>query len=139
MRDREQDGKIVVARDGETDYAFRMVEMPATIRNSAGIHCRPSASIVKALAGYPGVVEVITSDGTCDPRSIMALISLGLHTGTVITVRVEGPDEEDQCQRVVDLFETHYDFPHRDLGQDTQVILHDLGVEAPHPKRHPRP
>lgn len=105
-----------------------MVEMPATIQNSAGIHCRPSACIVKATAAYPGEITVIAPSGSCDPRSIMALIALGLEQGTQITIRVEGPDEEEQCRRLVELFETHFDFPMRNPGQDTQVILHDLGA-----------
>ncbi|MCZ7592953.1 MAG: HPr family phosphocarrier protein [Kiritimatiellae bacterium] len=106
-----------------------MVELPATIQNSAGIHCRPSACIVKALSGYPGQVTVISPAGECDPRSIMELIGLGLGAGSTILIRVEGPDEEEQCARLVELFETHYDFPHRNLGQDTQAILSDLGAK----------
>ncbi|HMP77642.1 MAG TPA: HPr family phosphocarrier protein [Kiritimatiellia bacterium] len=108
-----------------------MVELPAIIRNSAGIHCRPSACIVKATAGYPGQITVVAESGECDPRSIMALIALGLDEGSEITIRVEGPDEEDQCRRIVDLFETHYDFPHRHPGEDTQIILQDLGARPP--------
>ncbi|MCO5045851.1 MAG: HPr family phosphocarrier protein [Kiritimatiellae bacterium] len=109
-------------------YTELVVEMPAIIRNHAGIHCRPSACIVKAVANYPGTITVVAPDGDCDPRSIMGLIALCLEAGTQISVRVEGPDEEDQCKRLVELFETEYDFPQRNLGQDTQVILSDLGV-----------
>lgn len=58
----------------------------------------------------------------------MALIGLGLEEGTEIVVRVEGPDEEDQCRRLVELFETHFDFPHRHPGEDTQVILQEIGA-----------
>lgn len=109
-------------------YTLNVVELPAIIRNSAGIHCRPSACIVKATASYPGEITVTSPAGSCDPRSIMALIGLGLEPGTSITIRVEGPDEEEQCRRLVALFETHFDFPHRHPGEDTQVILHDLGA-----------
>ena len=59
----------------------------------------------------------------------MELIGLGLGAGSTILIRVEGPDEEEQCARLVELFETHYDFPHRNLGQDTQAILSDLGAK----------
>lgn len=110
--------------------------MPAIIRNSAGIHCRPSACIVKAASSYPGTITVIAPTGACDPRSIMALIGLGLEPGTPITIRVEGPDEEEQCRRFVELFETHFDFPQRHPGEDTQVILHNLGAR---PSQTPQP
>lgn len=102
------------------------MERTAVIRNEAGIHCRPSACIVKAALSYPGEITVIAPSGSCDPRSIIALISLGLEKGTEITIRVDGPDEEEQCLRLVELFETHYDFPPRRPGEDTQAILQDL-------------
>lgn len=103
-----------------------MVERTAIVRNSAGIHCRPSACIVKATSSYPGQITVCAPSGECDPRSIMALIALGLDSGTEISIRVEGPDEEDQCARLVELFETHFDFPHRHPGEDTQSLLRDI-------------
>ncbi len=103
-----------------------MVERKAIIRNSAGIHCRPSACIVKAASSYPGQIAVRTPSGSCDPRSIMALIAMGLDAGAEIVISVEGPDEEAQCGRLVELFETHFDFPHRHAGEDTQTLLRDM-------------
>ncbi len=117
-----------IARIARGFYTNDVVEQRAIIRNSAGIHCRPSACIVKAVASYPGQITILAPAGECDPRSIMALIGLGLDEGTEIVIRVEGPDEEEQCRRLVELFETHYDFPHRHPGEDTQVILRDLGA-----------
>ena len=108
-----------------------MVEMTATVRNSQGIHCRPSAAIVKAVTGYPGDIEVIAEGGRCDPRSIMGILALGLHEGATLTIRVEGPEEEFQCRRVVELFETHYDFPPRRDSESTQTILEDMGAQIP--------
>lgn len=110
-----------------------MVELAATIRNAHGIHCRPSAAIVKALTGYTGDVQVSTDGGSCDPRSIMGLLALCLHEGTPVTVRVEGPEEEAVARRVVELLEMHYDFPPRREGENTQVILQELGARLPDP------
>jgi hypothetical protein len=58
----------------------------------------------------------------------MSIIALGLEAGTEIIIRVEGPDEEDQCRRLVELFETEFDFPQRLPCEDTQVILRDLSA-----------
>jgi phosphotransferase system HPr (HPr) family protein len=110
-----------------------MIELTATVRNAHGIHCRPSAAIVKAVTGYPGDIEVIAESGTCDPRSIMGLIALGLAEGAAITIRVSGPEEEAQCRRLVELFELHYDFPPRHSGEDTKVLLQEMGASVPPP------
>ena len=104
-----------------------MVERDATIRNSAGIHCRPSATIVKTLSGYSGEVVVTAPGGSCDPRSIMELLALCLEPGTKIRIRVTGPDEELVARDLVELFEKHFDFPPRLAGEDTYTMLSKNG------------
>ena len=94
-----------------------MVELPATIRNEMGIHCRPSAEILKAASGYPGDILVSAPSGHCDLHSVMGLMALALHQGTEITIRVTGPDEEEMCRKLVELFETEFDFPPRKPGE----------------------
>ena len=89
-----------------------MIEINATIKNSAGIHCRPSAMIIKAAAPYTGTIQVESPrHGSCTLRSVLDLISMGLERGAQIVVRVEGPDEEAFCRKLADLFETEFDFP----------------------------
>jgi phosphocarrier protein HPr len=88
-----------------------MIERSATVRNSAGIHCRPSALIVTAAIAYPGKIQVTCDEGDVDLRSLLALVSLGLSEGTPVRIRVWGPDEETVCQKMVELFERHFDFP----------------------------
>jgi phosphotransferase system HPr (HPr) family protein len=87
--------------------------MTATVRNAAGIHCRPSAVIVKSLADYEGQVTIEKDGKRSDLRSVISLISLALTEGQQVTVRVKGPDEEAVCRSVVELIETHFDFPPR--------------------------
>ena len=83
----------------------------AHIHNEAGIHCRPSAEIVKQVAGYPGVMRVIhAEEGESDLRSMLSLMMLALTHGTDVEVEVSGPDEEAQLQRIIALLETEYDF-----------------------------
>lgn len=93
-----------------------MVEVTAIVKNGMGIHCRPSAVIVKETMEYPGEIVVIAESGSCDPRSILNLIALGLGEGTAVTLRVSGEDEEAFARKLVALFERHFDFPPREDG-----------------------
>jgi phosphotransferase system HPr (HPr) family protein len=93
-----------------------MVERSAIIKNSQGIHCRPSALIVKVLRDFKGEVAFHSEEGRCDPRSIMALLSMGLQKGSRVRVEVKGPDEEALCLRLKDLLETEFDFPPQEEG-----------------------
>ena len=104
-------------------YSQTMVEVTATVHNSAGIHCRPAAAIVKAFNPYQGQLLFRTSEGSCDPRSIMGLLSLCLEKGTVVHIEVEGPDEQATAQRLATLLETHFDFPQRLNSEDTVTLL----------------
>lgn len=88
-----------------------MVHGKAVIQNELGIHCRPSAVIVKETQGYPGTLMVRNNETEVDCRSIMGLLSLGLGQGVKVEFTVDGPDEEAMCRRLVELFETHFDFP----------------------------
>ena len=93
-----------------------MKERLFTVRNSAGIHCRPSSVILNAInANYSGKkFFVATDDGQeIEVNSILTLISLGMTNGTQAMLRVEGPDEDKAIQEIGDLFETEFDFPPR--------------------------
>lgn len=94
-----------------------MIERNAVIKNHHGIHCRPSAVIMKAIEGYTGKI-IIFSDG--EPlvlESIFSLLSLGLKPGDPIQIRVEGPDEEESAGKLVNLFEYEFDFPPKEEKQ----------------------
>ena len=88
-----------------------MVEVTATIRNAMGIHCRPSAAIVKETRHFRGNIEVISSQRRCDPRSIMGLISMGLAPGERVTIRLTGRGEKTFAPKIVELVERRFDFP----------------------------
>ena len=89
-----------------------MTSRTATVKNEYGIHCRPSAVISQEVRNYPGRITVRTADGReADPRRLLELIALGIHCGETVTIEVEGPDEQQVCDRLVELFETEFDFP----------------------------
>ncbi|MBE6358361.1 MAG: HPr family phosphocarrier protein [Lentisphaerae bacterium] len=93
-----------------------MQERVVTVRNSAGIHCRPSGVILTAIKNeFPDhCIQLLTADGeTVEVDSMLALISLALTKGTSVTLQIEGIDEERAIKRIGDLFEFEFDFPPR--------------------------
>jgi len=88
-----------------------MVEKKAIIQNQQGIHCRPSAMIVRFVNSYEGDILVRANRGETSLRSILELMSLELYPGSEVTIQVNGPDEEEFCHDLVALSETHFDFP----------------------------
>ncbi len=90
-----------------------MVEQTAVIRNAHGIHCRPAALIVEKAKDYPGEIQVNAPTGETTLRSVLELVSLGLEQGTELRIQVTGQDEASFNQTLIELFETHFDFPPR--------------------------
>ena len=84
------------------------------IRNAHGIHCRPSAVIIKEAERHGCDIELIRGDGRCDCRSMMGLLSMNLHEGAEAELRCSGPEEEKVLAIMSELFETHFDFPPRE-------------------------
>ena len=65
--------------------------------------------IRQLLSSEPQVAALLMND----PKfvSLMQLLSMELHQGSRVNVEVEGPDEEQVANRLVELLETHFDFP----------------------------
>lgn len=90
----------------------------AEIKNRDGIHCRPTAIIIKAARDYSGTISVSGSNGDAVLNSALALMMLSLGKGSQITIRVEGPEEEATLKKFVELFEREYNFPRNEERDD---------------------
>ena len=88
-----------------------MYETLATIRNRQGIHCRPTAVIIRALQGCGGTIRIWNDPQQCNIFTMVGIMSLGLESGMTVHIQVEGPDEEATGLKLVELFERVYDFP----------------------------
>ena len=90
-----------------------MTEVQAVVQNEAGIHCRPSAILIKEGCAYEGDILVTSASGSCNLKSALELIMLCLEKGAAVNIRVSGPDEAAFARKLAGLFETHFDFPSR--------------------------
>lgn len=91
-----------------------MFQLKATIKNTQGIHLRPSGVIMKAAETFKGNIEIVSDSGSVDLRSIYDIMILGLEKGDSITVRVDGDGDEAFGQKLAELFETEFDFSPQD-------------------------
>lgn len=81
------------------------------IRNKAGIHCRPSGVIMTTVSKFPDHKIAAEAKGReVNLSSILDLLSMGLQMGEEVTIKVEGPREEEVCAKLAELFETEFDF-----------------------------
>ena len=80
-----------------------MKSISYTITDELGIHARPAGLLVKLAGGYQSAITVIKDGKEANAKRIMALMGLSATKGTEITVKVEGPNE-DEAVRAVEEF-----------------------------------
>ncbi|MCU1557656.1 MAG: ptsP [Microbacteriaceae bacterium] len=77
-----------------------------TIINPDGLHARPAASLVSALAGFDAKVTIANATTAAKPvagNSLIGLLSLGVKTGDVVTVAASGPQAAEALEKVREL------------------------------------
>ena len=100
-----------------------MIRITATVRNEAGIHCRPSAVIIKEASTLLSKIRVVAATGESDLRSITDLLALGLAPDEQVEITTDGPDEVLAAARLQELFERRFDFPPRSPGESNDDLL----------------
>ena len=86
-----------------------MEERKATVKNSLGIHARPSALIVQAAAKFVSQITLMKDGLEINGKSIMGVMMLAAETGATIGVRTEGEDEELAADKMVEVIESKFD------------------------------
>ena len=71
-----------------------MIKKEITIRLENGLEARPVAMLVQVASQYDSSIYLETEGKKVNAKSIMGMMSLGLHTGEKIVAVVDGSDEE---------------------------------------------
>lgn len=82
-----------------------MFEKKVTVISDSGMHARPAAMFVKLANRYPCEIYVMKDDQLVNGKSIMGLMMLALHYGSLITIRADGESEKQAVEELVALVE----------------------------------
>ena len=81
-----------------------MKEQSVKIVNKLGLHARPASLIVQTAMGFSSNIYIIKDEIKVDAKSIMGILMLAAACGTELTLRTEGPDEEQALEKMVEVF-----------------------------------
>ena len=81
-----------------------MVSFTYTIKDELGIHARPAGMLAKEAMKWKSVVTMDNGIKKADAKRLMAVMSMGVKKGQVVTVSAEGEDEEACIQAVEKFF-----------------------------------
>lgn len=65
-----------------------------TIKDELGIHARPAGMLAKTAKALDSEITITKAEKTVGAAKLMALMGLGVKCGDIITVSVNGGDEE---------------------------------------------
>ncbi len=82
-----------------------MKTLEYTIKDELGIHARPAGMLVKASKEYDSKITITKGEKTVESTKLMAIMSMGIKKGEVVTVAVDGGDEETSLAGMKAFFE----------------------------------
>jgi phosphocarrier protein HPr len=86
-----------------------MVERTVTILNKKGLHTRPAATLVKTAARFQSELSIRKDSLEINGKSIIGVMTLAAEQGATLILRLEGPDEIEAADTLVDLFARKFD------------------------------
>jgi len=86
-----------------------MLEKDVVISNKLGLHARASAKLVQLVQGFKSTVWLVSKGREVNAQSIMGVMMLAAGLGTPLTIRADGPDEQNALEAVVALFDRKFD------------------------------
>lgn len=82
-----------------------MLKFEHTVKDPLGIHARPAGQIAKLAKGFADSTITVEKNGNAVRAvQLMKLMGLGIKNGDVITVTVEGGNEEAAFAAVKEFF-----------------------------------
>ncbi len=71
-----------------------------TIKSPVGLHARHAGLLVKEASRFQSDVTVSSGGRAASGKGVLSLMRLGVKQGDVITVTVDGPDEDEAAMRL---------------------------------------
>ncbi|HJL66614.1 MAG: HPr family phosphocarrier protein [Arenicellales bacterium] len=86
-----------------------MITKETTIVNRLGLHTRAAAKLAKEASHYSSKVSVSKGIDQVDGKSIMGLMMISATQGSTIELVVEGEDEVEAMDALINLIANHFE------------------------------
>ena len=86
-----------------------MIERQVVIRNRAGLHTRPAATLVKVAARFKAEFMIEKDGFEINGKSIIGVMTLAAEQGSTLILRFEGEDEQAMADEICAMFERGFD------------------------------
>ncbi|MFN1836174.1 HPr family phosphocarrier protein [Balneola sp. MJW-20] len=85
-----------------------MIKKKITIKNSAGLHARPSAALVKLASSFDSDFHIHLYGYKVNGKSILGVMTLAAECGAELEFELEGPDEKEAMAALEELVDNKF-------------------------------
>lgn len=86
-----------------------MVVHSVEIINKLGLHARAAAKFVTTASNFESDIQLVNNGNQVNGKSIMGVMMLAAGKGSVIELKVDGPDEKEASQALIDLINNRFE------------------------------
>lgn len=80
-----------------------MTEKQFVITDQAGIHARPASALVGSLSKFKSDITMEFNGKKVNLKSILGVMSLGVSSGSTVTIAADGEDEEQAISQITEV------------------------------------
>lgn len=80
-----------------------MTEKQFVITDEAGIHARPASALVGSLSKFKSDITMEFKGKKVNLKSILGVMSLGVSSGSTVTIAADGEDEEQAIAQITEV------------------------------------
>jgi len=86
-----------------------MLSEDVEIINKLGLHARAAAKLVKVASAFEANIDIEREGHKVNAKSIMGVMMLAASQGTMLTISIDGSDEVEAMDAVLDLIHNRFD------------------------------
>ena len=86
-----------------------MIKQQVEIVNKLGLHARAAAKFVTTASQFKSDIQLCNKGNQVNGKSIMGVMMLAAARGTLLELIIEGEDEQQACEALVELINNRFD------------------------------
>lgn len=86
-----------------------MISRSVTVKNSVGLHARPATFFIQKANSFKSSIWVEKEDCRVNAKSLLGVLSLGIVSGTTITLIADGSDEASAVEGLIALVDSGFE------------------------------
>ena len=80
----------------------------AVVNNQVGLHARPATFFIQKANEFKSSIWVEKDERRVNAKSLLGVLSLGIVKGTSINLIVDGPDEKEAVEALIELISSNF-------------------------------